>query len=108
MTLEEMRKQRKELDAQIAAKEKEELLNAQQAVIKKVEDIPEEERRILLKHLKHTCGSCKDDDDNPTNGWSHSRGYAACPKCALMEIFDGWHGGELDFQFEVSVHKVTV
>lgn len=104
MTLQEMREQRKRLDAEIAQAEKEELAKKQKAVEDKIASYSDEEKAFMLKLIEHTRTSC--DDENPWNGWDG--GKFRCNKCMLMEILNGQHGGEFDFSFDVYISRVTV
>lgn len=106
MTLQELREQRNALDAQIAKMEKDELEAAQNRVQNKILSYSEEEKKFMLSLLKHSCGSCK--GEYPDNGYSSYNDNWRCNKCMLMEILEGQHGGEFDFDFDVSIYRVKV
>lgn len=104
MTLEELRKQRMELDAQIAEAERKELEDKQNRVIGKIASYSEAEKAFMLSLLKHDRSSC--NDENPWNGWDGER--FRCTKCMMMEILEGKHEGKFDFSFDVTISRVSV
>ena len=104
-TLQELREQQKVLAAQIKAAEAEELAKAQKVVEDKIDNLSDEQKQFILDNIKHV-GRCS--DDYPDNGYSYSQGTGRCPKCMLIEIFQGQHGGEFDFELDVHISRVKV
>lgn len=112
-SLAELREQRrkmdedkKKLDKEIAEVEAQELADAQRKVEQKIESMSNEEKERILASMKHECGSCIEGVSQ--NGYSYHRGNWRCRKCMMMEILDGQHGGEFDFEFTVDISRVTV
>ena len=111
-TLEELRQQRREMDAQkkaldkqIAEAEERELNKKREEVWGKIEGMSEADREYILSHMRHSSPSCERTHDG---GWSYSRNHYDCPKCMLMEIFNGEHGGRFDFRLTVEIEEVYV
>ena len=98
--------EQKKLDKEIAKAEEDELMKAQRAVSKKIEEMTEEDKQFILDHMKHECNSCTDGFSE--NGYNWSRGNWRCRKCMMMEIFNGEHGGKFDFELTVDIHEVRV
>lgn len=98
--------ERKKLEKEIAEAEAKALADAQYKVEQKIESMTNEEKERILSSMKHECNSCIEGFTE--NGYSYHRGYWKCRKCMMMEILDGRHGGEFDFEFTVEIHKVTV
>ena len=101
---EDLRAQKKALEAKIAEAEKRELEAAQKKVEEKINSFSDEEKQFLLSLINHDRSSC--DDDNIWNGWDGER--FRCSKCMLIEILNGQHGGEFDFSISVDIHRVSV
>jgi hypothetical protein len=114
MTLNELREQKrrmeeeqKKLDAEIKKAEAEELVKARENVATRIENMSQEEKQWLIDHTEHACSSCS--DNNVANGlYSAHNGKWRCPKCMLMEILSGEHGGKYDFAISVDIYEVTV
>lgn len=111
MNLDELKEKRKKLekeklilDEEISKIEQEEQQKAEDLVFDKINGIPESDKQILLKYLHHV-GYCT--DENPCNGFSSYSEEYRCPKCMMIEIFNGEHGGRYDFGFDVSIFKST-
>lgn len=111
-TLEELRQQRREMDAQkkaldkqIAEAEERELKRKRDEVWEKIEDMSEEDKEYILSHMEHESKHCESMHDG---GWSYSRDRFDCKKCMLMEIFNSEHGGRFDFKLTVEIEEVTV
>jgi len=102
--LDELRKQREELEAQIKAAEEEEQREHENAVLQKIDAITPEMKEAILSIMKHDRTSCS--DDNPCNGYSYIDGRYRCRKCMLMEILRGDHGGQFDFDLTVEISEV--
>lgn len=87
------------------------LLAIKQAEVeKRIANMSEEEKAYIIAHTEHTRSSCS--DENPCNGY-HGDSYLRnegfrCPKCMLMEILNGEHGGAYDFRLSFEIFKVTV
>lgn len=94
-------KQRQKLDAQIAEAKEIEIQKKYDKTYKKLDQITPEEKKIILKYMKHSCSSCS--DDNPCNGYGSAEYGAKCNKCFLVEIFNGEHGGRFDFNLNVVI-----
>ena len=111
---EELQKKYEETVAQrdAYAKEAEELKQQflaakQRDVLDRILNMSEEEKRYIIAHTEHSRSTCS--DSNPCNGlFSASNGGYRCPKCMLMEILDGEHGGKYDFQLHFDIYEVTV
>lgn len=103
--LEELRKQKQEIEAQIKDAEDEEQREREENVIKKIEAITLDKKEAILSIMEHDRTSCS--DENPCNGWysSYYDGYR-CRKCMLMEILNGEHGGRFDFNISVDINEV--
>ena len=105
-----MEEERKKLDKEIANAEAEELVNARAIVAKKIADMSDEEKRWLIDHTEHSRSSCS--DDNIANGfWTacyKDKGSWRCPKCMMMEILNGEHGGRFDFKLTIEIFEVKV
>lgn len=102
-SLEELRKQRLELDRQIKAAEEEERQQRQSKVLNRIEGMTDKEKRLLLSMIRHDRTSCS--DDNPCNGYNHSDKWFRCRKCMLMEILNNEHGGEFDFAIVTDIWR---
>ena len=118
--LEELRRQQAQIAKEIEEAEEEERKNARREAIDHVESFSEEEKKFILSLLKHNRSSCS--DENPCNGiyfdnYSDPVRYGnytqrggnynfRCPKCALMEIFDGAYEGRFDFFFDATIFSV--
>lgn len=114
-TLEELKnkknkldQERLELDKQIQLAEEEILARKRADVEQKLENLTDEKKEFILSLLQHDRSSCS--DDHVANGrWTTRDGSGwRCRKCMLIEMFDGQHGGEFDFEFEVNINEVTV
>ncbi len=101
--LEELKKQRLELDKQIKTAEEKERQQRGFRVIQKIENITDEDKRLLLSMMQHDRTSCS--DEHPCNGYSYSNERFRCRKCMLMEILNGEHGGEFDFAIVADIWK---
>lgn len=73
-------------------------------VITKIESYSPEQKDFILSLLKHNH---KGEEYSCDYGYSYYKEYWGCPKCMLTEIFNGEHGGDFDFQFEVEIFKTT-
>ena len=111
-TLEELRQQRREMDAQkkeldkqIAEAEEKELTKKRNEVWNRIEEMSDEDKEFILNHMEHSSRACESMHDG---GWSYGRNRYDCPKCMLMEIFNGEHGGRFDFKLTVEIEEVTV
>ena len=101
-----MEEEKRKLDKEITEAEAKALADAQYVVEQKIENMTDEEKERILSNMKHECGSCIEGFTE--NGYSYHRGYWKCRKCMMMEILDGQHGGEFDFEFTVEIRKVSV
>lgn len=105
-----MEEEQKKLAKEIANAEAEELYKAREVVAKRIEDMSDEEKQWLIDHTEHSRSSCS--DEYIANGlWSTShndKGSWRCPKCMLMEILRGDHGGKYDFAISVDIFEVAV
>ena len=112
-SLAELREKRRKLADEQKALEKEyaqayerELCKARAAVEQKIEDMSDEEKEAILSHMEHTRSSC--DDHVAPNGYSSHRERWDCPKCMMIEILNGEHGGRFDFRLAVEIFEVQV
>lgn len=101
-----MAEEQKQLEKEIKKAEEEELYKARAAVERKIENMADEEKTYILSKLEHTRNSCIEGFTQ--NGYSWSREHWDCPKCMLMEIFNGEHGGRFDFELSVDIFEVEV
>lgn len=106
MTLKELKEQRDKLDKEIEELEEAELMKRQKAVSDKIDSMSDKEKQFILDNLNHVCSSCDNGFDYHINGWSDIAHKFSCPKCMLMEILNGEHGGRFDFKFSVDILEV--
>ena len=79
----------------------------QRDVLDRILNMSDEEKKYIIAHTEHTRSTCS--DENPCNGlFSASNGGYRCPKCMLMEILNGEHGGKYDFHLHFDIYEVTV
>lgn len=79
----------------------------QTEVAQRILEMSDEEKAYIIAHTEHSRTTCS--DENPCNGlYSASDGGYRCPKCMLMEILNGEHGGKYDFQLHFDIYEVTV
>lgn len=102
--LDELKRQREEIEAQITKIEEDERRVRENKVIKKIENMTPEKKKILLSLVKHDRTSCS--DEHPCNGYSYMTNKYRCRKCMLMEILNGEHGGVFDFDISVEISEV--
>lgn len=102
--LDNLRKQKDELEAQIKAAEEEEQRAREKEVLDKIEAMTPEKKAMILTHMKHDRTSCS--DENPCNGYSYYNNRYRCRKCMLMEILNEEHGGRFDFDIVVEIREV--
>lgn len=102
--LDDLRKQKEELEAQIKAVEEEEQRAKEKAVLDKIKAITPEKKEMILGLMEHDRTSCS--DENPCNGYSYYNDRYRCRKCMLMEILNGEHGGRFDFDIAVEIREV--
>ena len=102
--LDDLRKQKEELEAQIKAVEEEEQRAKEKAVLDKIKAITPEKKEMILGLMEHDRTSCS--DENPCNGYSYYNNRYRCRKCMLMEILNGEHGGRFDFDIVVEIGEV--
>ena len=90
---------------------REQFLAAKQSdVEERIANMSDEEKKYIIAHTEHSRNSCSDED--PCNGLysatnNGNPGYR-CPKCMLMEILRGEHGGKYDFKLHFDIYEVTV
>ena len=101
-----MAEEQKQLEKEIKKAYEDELYKARAAVEQKIEDMTDEEKESILSKLEHTHSNCC--NGVAQNGYSWSRNRWDCPKCMMMEILNGEHGGRFDFKFSVDIFEVTV
>ena len=102
--LDDLTKQKEELEAQIKAVEEEEPRAKEKAVLDKIKAITPEKKEMILGLMEHDRTSCS--DENPCNGYSYYNDRYRCRKCMLMEILNGEHGGRFDFDIAVEIREV--
>ena len=102
--LEDLKRQKEELEAQIKAVEEEEQRAKEKAVLDKIKAITPEKKEMILGLMEHDRTSCS--DENPCNGYSYYNDRYRCRKCMLMEILNGEHGGRFDFDIAVEIREV--
>ena len=102
--LEDLKRQKEELEAQIKAVEEEEQRAKEKAVLDKIKAITPEKKEMILGLMEHDRTSCS--DENPCNGYSYYNNRYRCRKCMLMEILNGEHGGRFDFDIVVEIGEV--
>lgn len=73
-------------------------------VITKIDSYSQEQKDFILSLLRHNHRGEKYSCDY---GYSYYKEYWGCPKCMLIEIFNGEHGGDFDFSFSVEIFKAT-
>lgn len=102
--LEQLKADRDKIDQQIKMEEDRITAEKRSAVVNKIDALTDEEKENILSHMSHSCTSCS--DEYPCNGYSaYSRTYR-CSKCMMMEILNGEHGGNFDFELDVSIIEV--
>lgn len=106
MTLDELKLKREELDLEIKNLEEKQRHKQREIVYKKILNMSDEEKQILLSLVSHSRSSCDEDSDCPINGFSEYSNKFDCPKCMLIEILNGEHGGRFDFSFSVHIQEV--
>lgn len=95
-SLKELEEMRKEIDASIAEKKEKESQKRREHAIAKIDSFSEEQKQFLLSLIEHDRTSCS--DEHVYNGrYSRSDGGWRCRKCMLIEILNGEHGGDFDF-----------
>lgn len=102
--LEDLKRQKEELEAQIKAVEEEEQRAKEKAVLDKIKAMTPEKKAMILELMEHDRTSCS--DENPCNGYSYYNNRYRCRKCMLMEILNGEHGGRFDFDIVVEIREV--
>lgn len=76
-------------------------------VANKILAMSDEEKEYIIAHTEHSRSSCS--DENPCNGlYSAADNGYRCPKCMLMEILRGDHGGKYDFKLSFDIVEVKV
>ena len=101
-----MEEEQKQLAKDIAKAYEDELRQARATVEQKIEDMTDEEKESILSRLEHSCNSCVEGESR--NGYSWYTERWDCPKCMMMEILNGEHGGRFDFKFTVDIFEVDV
>lgn len=99
----------KQLDQEIAKAKEQALIVERERVANKLEAMTDEEKELILKHMRHSRTSCS--DDNACNGLYSTRDGQAdwrCDKCMLIEMFNGEHWGNYDFKLTVDITRVDV
>ena len=104
--LKQLKAEKSDIDSKIRAEEDRIIAEKENAVLKRLDALTEEEKEFILSHLDHSCTSCS--DENPCNGYSSYNGTYRCSKCMLIEIFNRAHGGTFDFDFDVTITRVGV
>ena len=101
-----MTEEQKKLEKEIAKAYEDELYKARSAVEQKIEDMSDEEKESILSKLEHAYDNCT--NGVAQHGYSSYRGRWDCPKCMMMEILNGEHGGRFDFKITVDIFEVIV
>lgn len=104
--IEELRKRKAEIEAQLREAEEKDLAERREAVSEKIYGLSEEQKKVILSLLEHDRTTCS--DENPCNGYFYSSERWRCRKCMLMEIFNHEHGGDFDFKICVEIEKVVL
>lgn len=104
MTLDEMRKQRQELDKAIKVEEARIRAERQEEVVRKIEAMSDEDKATILKYMPHDRSSC--DESKLGNGYSDYYKRSWCRKCHLMQILNGDWGGRFDFNITADIWEV--
>lgn len=104
MTLSELKEQRDKLNKAIQEQEEAERRARENDVLDKINNMSEEEKRVVLSFMSHDRTSC--DDNHIANGYSSSDNSWRCRKCMFMEILNGYHGGRFDFNISVDIWEV--
>ena len=112
-SLEELIRERKELDAQISKVKEIKIRENMVKVSEKLNSITDEQKDFLLSLIKHDRTSC--DDSYVANGLSFGRDGDeegvpqwrwSCRKCMLIEVLNGEHGASYDFSIEPDFWRV--
>ena len=101
-----MADEQKQLEKEIAKAYEEELYKARASVEQKIEDMTDDEKGSILSRLEHKFENCTNGISQ--NGYSYHRNNWDCPKCMMMEILNGEHGGRFDFKLTVDIFEVIV
>lgn len=106
--LDELLKQKQQIESEIEMlKEREYQIKLQQ-ISEFRDSIPEEVKKWLLDNVKHSCGSCNNNDEYPNNGWSDYDEYPRCTRCALAEYFNqSWNMDDVEMHIDITFTKIV-
>lgn len=104
-TLEELEKEKKEIEEKISKIKEEKFAGRRRRVSEKLSSLTEDQKNFLLSLIDHDRSSCS--DENIANGlYSSSNGRWRCRKCMLIEVLNGEHGADYDFTFSVDFEEL--
>lgn len=99
----ELINERARIDKEIEKAKAEEEQQRRKEIRNKLDALTYEERTAILKLMQHDRTSCS--DAKIANGMSYHTGRFRCRKCMLIEIFNGEHGDEFDFNLTAEFTK---
>lgn len=96
-SLDELEKERKQIEYQIAEIKQAECENSRKRVFAKISSLTKEQKELILSFVDHDREDCS--DDNVINGYGSYYGDSwKCGKCMLIEILQGKHGYKYGFK----------
>ena len=111
-SLEELLKQKEEIEKKISEVKKKEYEDKVQKSIAFRKSITPEVKEWLLNNVHHTCASCN-NDYNPENSFHNlelnSYSFYDCPRCALDDYLDDdfdYLAEEYEMEIEVHFYKI--
>ena len=100
---EELQKAQIEIERQLKEIKEQRKTEAVQQNLDYIQSIPEEDKKILLKYVKHDAWCSK---KNHSNGYHNPNDAYACSACSLEEIFNMEWGGHYAFSINAQIHEV--